>query len=64
MVMEKKIEGAKDQNLRLQHENHALQHDRIYVERKARDVLNVGRPGETIFQFPQYSTPQTTTAKN
>lgn len=32
-----------------------LQHDPIYVERMARDILNVGRPGETIFRFQPYS---------
>lgn len=33
----------------------ALQHDRDYVERMARDILQVGREGETIFKFQPYS---------
>ncbi len=32
-----------------------LQHDPLYVERMARDILNVGRSGETIFRFQPYS---------
>lgn len=32
-----------------------LQHDPLYVERMARDILNVGKPGETIFRFQPYS---------
>jgi cell division protein FtsB len=33
----------------------ALQHDPVYVERMARDILSVGRQGETIFRFQPYS---------
>lgn len=53
-ILQSRIEDAKSLNLQLQQENHALQSDRVYVERVARDVLNVGRVGEIIFQFPDY----------
>jgi len=37
----------------------ALQHDSNYVERMARDILQVGREGETIFKFQPYSSTDT-----
>ena len=37
----------------------ALQHDPNYVERMARDILQVGREGETIFKFQPYSASDT-----
>lgn len=52
--LEKQIERAKALTLQLQHENHSLRTDRSYIEKKARDTLNLARPGETIFQFPGY----------
>jgi cell division protein FtsB len=52
--MEQKIEDGKKLSLSLQVQNAALQSDPVYIERKARDVLNVGRKGEVIFKFPPY----------
>lgn len=48
------LELRKAENLKLQIENHSLQSDPVYIERMARDVLNVGHEGETIFRFPPY----------
>ena len=45
-------------NRNLQDEYMALQHDRSYVERMARDVLSMGHEGETIFKFQPYSNQQ------
>lgn len=49
------IEKDKRTWLDLQDRNLALQNDPIYIERKARDVLSVGRKGEIIFKFPPYT---------
>lgn len=57
-VTENKIEEANALSIQLHRQNHAIQTDRIYIERVARDILNVGRPGEVIFQFPEYRTSQ------
>ena len=37
--------------LQLQQESYALQNDAAYIERVARDKLNLAAPGETLFQF-------------
>ncbi len=63
IVMEQKLEDAKTLNLKLQQEYSLLQNDPLYVERKARDVLNLGRPGETIFRFPEYKSSEPTRYK-
>lgn len=54
ILLTQRIEEAKAVSLKLQQENTALQSDPWYVERKARDLLNVGRKGEIIFKFPPY----------
>jgi cell division protein FtsB len=49
------IEKEQNRTLKLQQVLYALRDDRLYVERMARDVLNYGKQGETIFKFPPYS---------
>lgn len=49
------IEREQNRTLKLQQVLYALRDDRLYVERMARDVLNYGKEGETIFKFPPYS---------
>ena len=56
VLLAQRIEEAKVANLKLQRENAALQSDPLYIERKARDLLNMGRRGEIIFKFPPYAT--------
>ncbi|MDX6767355.1 MAG: septum formation initiator family protein [Candidatus Methylacidiphilales bacterium] len=48
------IESEQARTLKLQQVLYALRDDRFYVERMARDVLNYGKEGETIFKFPPY----------
>lgn len=48
------IEHEKSLSVQLQNEIHLLEKDPVYIERIARDVLNYGRQGETIFRFPAY----------
>lgn len=62
--MSRKLEMAKMFNSQLQKENRSLQNDPVYIERMARDVLNVGRHGETIFRFPEYRTQKTESELN
>ncbi len=45
-------------SLRLQDELYALQDDPYFIERTARDVLNLGKEGEVIFRFPPYEEPK------
>ncbi|MFH1067912.1 MAG: septum formation initiator family protein [bacterium] len=52
--MQQRIETAQTLNRCLQQQDHALQNDCVYIKRMARDVLNVGKPGEVIFQFSEY----------
>lgn len=54
LAMEAEIERIRHENLKLADELYALQHDKVYVERMARDILNYGREGETIYIFPPY----------
>lgn len=58
VVTETKINDANALSIQLHQRNHSLQTDRVYIERIARDILNVGRPGEVIFQFPEYKSSQ------
>ncbi len=37
-----------------------LRVDRGYLEQVARDTLNLGKPGETIFRFDSYRDPEKT----
>jgi cell division protein FtsB len=48
------IEKEQVETLKTQDELSQLQQDPDYVERLARDVLNLGKPGETIFRFSPY----------
>lgn len=52
-----KIAESKKLHIALQDHNQALQSDPVFIERKARDVLSVGRKGEVIFKFPPYVQP-------
>jgi cell division protein DivIC len=54
-ALQTQISQEETLNSNLQDEYMALQHDRSYVERMARDVLSMGREGETIFKFQPYS---------
>lgn len=52
---------AMDDNHRLQQQVDLLRNSQLYIERQARDRLNLGRPGEVIFRFDPYqSTPPPT----
>ena len=51
----RKIAQATEQNKLLQQEVELLRADPVYVERLARDRLNLGKPGEVIFRFDPYS---------
>lgn len=53
------IENAVDKNHRLQQELDLLKKDPAFIERRARDKLQLARPGEVIFRFDPYqsSTP-------
>lgn len=53
------MEEAKTANAKLQQKNTSLESDPSYIERQARDVLNVGRKGEVIFKFPPYQGTET-----
>jgi len=53
-----KIAQAMESNRRLQQEVALLKTNPLYVERLARDKLNLGKPGEVVFRFDPYqSTP-------
>lgn len=45
------IQLEEARSVQLQNRLHRLQGDPVYIERVARDVLNYGRQGETIFRF-------------
>jgi len=59
LVAEKKevlrqIQEENNLSAHLQNEIQLLDKDPVYIERTARDVLNYGRQGETVFRFPAY----------
>lgn len=54
IAIQREIEEQQAVGLRLQDELYALQDDPYYIERVARDVLNMGKEGEVIFRFPAY----------
>lgn len=54
VALQRKIENAKIRGRQMDEELLALKNDRLYIERMARDLLNYGREGETIFKFPPY----------
>jgi cell division protein FtsB len=62
----RKIAQAMEQNKQLQQEVELLKTDPVYVERLARDRLNLGKPGEVIFRFDPYpeNAPATRNAAN
>lgn len=49
--LDAKIAAAENQERQLQAEIDALKSDPVYVERTARQKLNLVRPNETIFRF-------------
>lgn len=49
-----KIQEENNRTVVLTNQLHLLREDRVYIERIARDVLDYGRKGETIFRFPAY----------
>jgi cell division protein DivIC len=50
----REIDEGRKRTLLLQEELDALWSDPYFIERMARDLLNFGRPGETIYRFPPY----------
>lgn len=50
----REIAQAQETNRRLQLEVEQLKNNPLYIEQKARDKLNLGRPGEVIFRFDPY----------
>ncbi|MEM6821994.1 MAG: septum formation initiator family protein [Verrucomicrobiota bacterium] len=48
------IESEENHTIHLRNQLYLLQDDPVYIERMARDVLNYGRQGETVFRFPAY----------
>jgi len=54
LSLQRQISDQQVLSIRLQEELYALQEDPYYVERMARDILNYGREGETIFKFPPF----------
>lgn len=46
-----KIQEENNRTVVLTNQLHLLREDRVYIERIARDVLDYGRKGETIFRF-------------
>ncbi|NJK91209.1 MAG: septum formation initiator family protein [Blastochloris sp.] len=54
ILIQREIEEQRAYGLQLQEELYALQDDPYYIERVARDVLNLGKEGEVIFRFPAY----------
>ncbi|MGF1678722.1 MAG: septum formation initiator family protein [Candidatus Methylacidiphilales bacterium] len=57
-VVLSQIESQRLLQLELQTQLNMIQGDRVYIERVARDVLNYGRQGETVFRFPDYGKQQ------
>lgn len=53
--VQKAIQHEQQMAAQLQNQLYLLQDDPVYIERTARDVLNYGRQGETIFRFPSYT---------
>jgi len=49
-----RISAALAQQQELQLETEHMKTDNAYVEHIARDQLNMGKPGETIFRFDKY----------
>lgn len=61
----REIAQAQETNRRLQLEVEQLKNNPVYIERIARDRLNLGRPGEIIFRFDPYqNTPSANTPGN
>jgi len=52
------IESEKDQMIQKRDEIELLRSNEDYIERLARDKLNLGRPGEQIFRFDPYQPEQ------
>jgi cell division protein DivIC len=48
------IATALETSRRLQQQLELLKNNPLYIERNARDRLNLGRPGEVIFRFDPY----------
>ena len=50
---ERELQASETQVQQLHREISALQTDAAYIERVARDKLNLAAPGETLYQFDQ-----------
>ena len=53
-TLQREIAAEQDHQQQLQIETEHMKNDPAYVEHIARDQLNMGRPGETIFRFDRY----------
>ncbi|MEM1157748.1 MAG: septum formation initiator family protein [Verrucomicrobiota bacterium] len=53
-AVQQQIQEENNLSVQLQNEIQLLDKDPVYIERTARDVLNYGRQGETVFRFPAY----------
>jgi cell division protein FtsB len=51
---EREISAALDEQAQLKLETEHMKNDPNYLERIARDQLNMGKPGETIIRFDKY----------
>jgi cell division protein FtsB len=55
--LQRRIVAEQEQQEQLQIQAEHLKNDPAYVEHIARDVLIMGRPGETILHFDRYQVP-------
>jgi len=52
--LQREIAAAEDQQTQFKLETEHMKNDPAYVEHIARDLLNMGKPGETIIRFDRY----------
>jgi cell division protein FtsB len=52
--LQREMTAAEEQQAQLKLETEHMKNDSAYVERIARDKLNMGKPGETIIRFDRY----------
>ena len=52
--LQNQIRDADEERAQLELETQHMKDDPLYVERVARDKLNMGKPGETVIRFDKY----------
>ena len=52
--LQRSISNAEETQAQLKLETEHMKNDPVYVERIARDKLNMGKPGEAILRFDRY----------